>query len=175
MIRSMTCGFCLLLATPVLAQSVGEKTGVYSVIGITPSTQNFVTEAAQSDMFEIQSSKMALTSADAPTKAFAQKMIDDHTKTTAELKAAVGNGEARASLPTDMSSAQESMLAKLRDLQGANFDKQYHGAQVSGHKDAVSLFRRYSRDGADAQLKDWAGKTLPTLQQHLEMAQNLNK
>jgi putative membrane protein len=175
MIRLVTCGFCLLLATPVLAQSVGEKTGVNSVIGITPSTQDFVTEAAQSDMFEIQSSKMALASADAATKAFAQKMIDDHTKTTAELKAAVGKGEGQVTLPTDMSSSQQSMLTKLHDLQGANFDKQYHSDQVSGHKDAVSLFQRYSKVGTDAQLRNWADKTLPTLQQHLEMAQNLNK
>jgi putative membrane protein len=58
---------------PVLAQSVGEKTGVNSVIGITPSTQDFVTKAAQSDMFEIQSSKLALGSADSATKGFAQK------------------------------------------------------------------------------------------------------
>ncbi|HEX3571158.1 MAG TPA: DUF4142 domain-containing protein, partial [Acidobacteriaceae bacterium] len=73
--RLLVCGICLLVATPVLAQSVGEKTGVNSMVGITPSTQDFVTEAAQSDMFEIQSSKLALDSQDAPTKDFAQKMI----------------------------------------------------------------------------------------------------
>jgi putative membrane protein len=175
MIRLMTCGLCVLLATPVLAQSIGEKTGINSVIHVSPSTQDFVTEAAQSDMFEIQSSKMALASADAPTKTFAQKMIDDHTKTTAELKAAGGKGEAQVTLPTDMSSSQQNMLTKLHGLHGTDFDKQYHSDQVSAHKDAVSLFQRYSKDGADAQLKDWAAKTLPTLQQHLEMAQNLNK
>jgi putative membrane protein len=175
MIRLMTCGFCLLLAMPVLAQSVGEKTGVNSVIGITPSTQDFVTKAAQSDMFEIQSNKLALGSADSATKGFTQKMIDDHTRTTAELKAAVGKGKAQVTLPADMSTTQQSMLSKLHDLQGTNFDKQYHSDQVSGHKDAVSLFQRYSKDGGDVQLKDWAGRTLPTLQQHLEMAENLNK
>jgi putative membrane protein len=175
MIRLMTCGFCLSLAMPVLAQSVGEKTGVNSVIGITPSAQDFVTEAAQSNMFEIQSSKLALGSADSATKDFAQKMIDDHTRTTAELKAAVGNGKARVTLPADMSTTQQSMLTKLHDLQGTNFDKQYHSDQVSGHKDAVLLFQRYSKDGGDVQLKDWAGRTLPALQQHMEMAQNLNK
>jgi putative membrane protein len=71
--RLVTCGICLMMATPVLAQSVGEKTGVNAVVGITPSTQDFVTKAAQSDMFEIQSSKLALSSADAPTTDFAQK------------------------------------------------------------------------------------------------------
>jgi putative membrane protein len=47
--------------------------------------------------------------------------------------------------------------------------------QVSAHKDAVSLFERYAKSGENPKLKDWAGKTLPALQHHLEMAQNLNK
>jgi putative membrane protein len=175
MIRFVTCGMCLLLATPVVAQSVGEKTGVNAVVGITPTTQDFVTEAAQSDMFEIQSSKIALNTADVPTKDFAQKMIDDHTKTTAELKASVGKGEAHVTLPTAMSSSQQSMIAKLNDLHGADFDKQYHSDQVSAHKDAVSLFQRYGKGGADAGLKDWAATTAPALERHLAMAQNQNK
>ena len=162
-------------STPAMAQSTGEKTGVNAVLGITPTTQDFVTEAAQSDMFEIQSRKMALNSLDAPTKDFAQKMIADHTKTTTELQAAVSKGEARATLPTAMSSSQQSMIAKLNDLQGAAFDKQYHSDQVSAHKDAVSLFQRYGKSGTDAGLKDWAATTEPALEHHLEMAQNLNK
>lgn len=118
---------------------------------------------------------MALNSADAPTKAFAQKMIDDHTKTTAELKAAVGKGETHATLPTAMSSSQQSMIATLNDLHSADFDKQYHSDQVSAHKDAVSLFQRYGKGGDNAGLKNWAAMTRPALEHHLEMAQNLNK
>ena len=45
--------------------------------------------------------------------------------------------------------------------------------QVSAHKDAVSLFERYAKSGDDPKLKDWAGKTLPALQHHLQMAQDL--
>jgi putative membrane protein len=167
---------CLLMATtPAMAQSTGEKTGVNAVVGITPTTQDFVTEAAQSDMFEIQSSKMALNSPNAPTKDFAQKMIEDHTKTTTELKAAVSKGEARATLPTAMSSSQQSMIAKLNDLHGADFDKQYRSDQVGAHKDAVSLFQRYGKSGTDAGLMDWAATAEPVLEHHLEMAQKLNK
>ena len=175
MIRLVVCAFSLLFATSAMAQSVGEKTGINAAAGITPTTQDFVTEAAQSDMFEIQSSKMTLNSADAPTKAFAQKMIDDHTKTTNELKGAVDKGGAHVTLPTDMSSSQQSMIAKLNDLRGPDFDKQYHSDQVSAHKDAVSLFQRYGKGGDDPGLKSWAANTAPALEQHLEMAQNLNK
>jgi putative membrane protein len=46
---------------------------------------------------------------------------------------------------------------------------------VSAHKDAVSLFERYAKSGDNANLKDWAGKTLRTLQHHLDMAQELGK
>jgi putative membrane protein len=175
MIRLVTCGVSLLLATSAMAQSVGEKTGVNALAGITPTTQDFVTEAAQSDMFELRSSKMALNSADGPTKAFAQKMIDDHTKTTEELKAVVNKGEAHATLPTAMSSSQQSMISKLNDLHGANFDQQYRSDQISAHKDAVSLFQRYGKSGEDDGLKDWAAKTAPALERHLEMAQDLQK
>jgi putative membrane protein len=175
MIKLVAYGVFLLAAMPVMAQSVGEKTGVNAVVGVAPSTQDFVTEAAQSDMFEIQSSKLALNSADASTKEFAQKMIADHTKTSDELKAAVGKGEAHVTLPTAMSSSQQSMLDKLNGLHSTDFDKQYHSDQVSGHKDAVSLFQRYGKGGEDPGLKSWANTTAPALEQHLKMAQDLNK
>jgi putative membrane protein len=67
------------------------------------------------------------------------------------------------------------MLDKLRSLSGSDFNKQYKRDQVSAHKDAVSLFQRYAKGGDDAALKDWAGKTLSHLEQHLEMAQNLEQ
>jgi putative membrane protein len=175
MMRLVTGGLCLLMATPVMAQSVTEKTGINSAIGVSPSTQDFVTEAAQSDMFEIKSSNMALGSADAATKSFAQTMISDHTKTSTDLKAMLGKGGAQATLPTAPSSAQQSMIDKLQSLHGADFGKLYHSDQVSAHKDAVSLFQRYGKDGADAKLKTWASTTEPALEKHLEMAQNLDK
>ena len=55
---------CILLASPVLAQSMGEKTGVNSALGLAPKTQDFVTEAAQSDMFELASSRPLKKSTD---------------------------------------------------------------------------------------------------------------
>jgi len=55
------------------------------------------------------------------------------------------------------------MLDKLKGLNGKDFTKQYNSDQVSGHKDAVSLFERYDKGGDNPELKDWANKTLPTL------------
>ena len=181
MIRTSVFAACVIaagvLAAPAYAQSVGEKTGVNSALGITPSTPDFVSEAAMSDMFEIQSSQLAEQKAsDQPTKTFAQKMVTDHTKTSSEVKAMVSGGKVKGvELPTDMASSQKSMLDKLKGLNGNDFTKQYHSDQVSAHKDAVSLFERYGKGGDNDDLKAWANKTLPDLQGHLKMAQDLDK
>src|ERR1700687_282053 len=71
----------LMLARPVIAQSVREKTGVNSTLGIAPTTADFVKEVAVSDMFEIDSSKLAQDKGNAPERTFASLMVDDHTTT----------------------------------------------------------------------------------------------
>lgn len=168
---------CLLLATPAFAQSVsvGEKTGVNAVLGITPSTADFVKEAASSDMFEIRSSELAVQRADQPTKTFATQMIADHQKTSTEMKGMVQGGTVKAEIPATMLPSHQTMFDKLKDLNGADFTKQYHSAQVTAHEDAVSLYQRYAKGGDNEALKTWAGKTEPTLEHHLTMAKDLNK
>ena len=101
-------------------------------------------------------------------------MITDHTKTSTELKAMV-SGEMKAALPTALDDSSEKKLGKLRDSKPEDFAAEYDPVQVSAHKDAVSLFERYAKGGEDPKLKDWAGKTLPTLQHHLAMAEDMNK
>ncbi|MCG7508401.1 DUF4142 domain-containing protein [Mesorhizobium retamae] len=165
----------LLISTGAWAQSATEKTGVNSALGIAPTTQDFVTQAASSDMFEIESSKLAQERSDQATKTFAQQMVTDHTKTTTELKDLVSSGKVKATLPTAMVDAQQKTLDNLKSLQGDDFTKQYHADQVDAHEDAVDLFKRYSEEGEQPDLKAWAGKTLPHLQHHLDMANGLNK
>lgn len=165
----------VLAAYPVLAQSASEKTGVNSALGIAPKTQDFVTQAAQSDMLEIAVSKLAQANGNPSIKGFADQMVTDHTKTSAELKALVGDNKIAATLPTALDKAHQDKLDKLKKLQGADFVKEYKSMQVSAHKDAVSLFERYGQGGDNASLKAWAAKTLPALQHHLNMAQDMEK
>jgi putative membrane protein len=165
----------ILLATSAWAQSTTEKTGVNSMLGVAPSTEDFVKEAATSDMFEIESSKLALERSDEATKAFAQQMIQDHEKTTADLKGLVTSGKVQATLPAAMTDAQAKMLNDLKSMKSDEFTEKYHSEQVDAHEDAVDLFKRYGDEGEQADLKAWAAKTLPTLQHHLEMAKQLNK
>lgn len=165
-----------LFATSAIAQapapkpSMGERSGVNAVVGVTPSTQDFVTQAAVSDMFEIESSRLAQQkSTKDNVKSFASQMVTDHTKTSNELKSAA----AGVQIPAQIDSSHKSKLDKLRGLNGADFDKQYISDQQSAHKDAVNLFERYAKSGDNAGLKAWAGKTLPALQHHKEMADKL--
>ena len=84
-------------------------------------------------------------------------------------------GKVKVELPTVLDNSHQSKLDKLKGESGKNFSSDYDSQQVSAHKDAVSLFERYAKGGDNADLKDWAGKTLPTLKHHLEMAESLKK
>jgi putative membrane protein len=126
-------------------------------------------------MFEIASSKVAQSQGNPAEKKFAEQMITDHTKTSSELKRLVTGGALKVELPSQLDSAHQSKLDKLNQAKGEEFSSTYASQQVSAHKDAVSLFERYAKGGDQAELKDWAGKTLPALKHHLEMAEQLDK
>src|SRR3977135_4737165 len=97
--RSINVLGFLLLAGPALAQSAAEKTGVNSALGISPTTADFVKEVAISDMFEIESNKLAQAKGNAAEKSFASQMVTDHTKTSTELDALVSRRKAKAARP----------------------------------------------------------------------------
>jgi putative membrane protein len=173
--RTILAVACVLLAGPALAQSLGEKTGVNSALGVAPTTTDFVKEVAISDMFEIESSKLAEQKGNTQEKSFAQQMVTDHTRTSGELKGLVGGGKVQATLPTALDSSHQSKLDKLKNASGKDFSSYYNSYQISAHEDAVSLFDRYAKGGDNSALKDWVDKTLPALRHHLDMAKELGK
>jgi putative membrane protein len=170
--------FALALASAftatAFAQSVGEKTGLNSALGITPKTEDFIKEAATSDMLEIEAAKVAQQKGNAEEKKFAEQMMTDHTKTSSELKGMVPT-ELTPAIPTSLDDSSQKKLDKLRNAKPEDFSSDYDPMQVNAHEDAVSLFERYAKGGDNARLKDWAGKTLPALQHHLQMAEQLEK
>src|SRR4051812_33109737 len=140
----------------------------------TPSTQDFVNKVAISDMFEIQSSQLALSKqADEDTKPFAQKMVQDHQKTSSELKALVEASMVKLTLPATLDSEHQKMLNDLQAKDGKEFDRTYDQIQLKAHQDAVVLFEAYSKNGDNPELKNWATATLPHLKEHLSMAEKL--
>ena len=159
------------ISSDAFAQSVGEKAA--SALGMTPSAESFVKTAAISNMFEIESSKLAQERTSGKQRGFATKMVSDHSKTTAELKAIAV--QSKLEVPSAMDSSHQSKLDKLKGLKGEEFNKQYPAEQVAAHKDAVSLFERYAKGGDNKALKGFAAKYLPHLKQHLQLAEKLPK
>ena len=103
-----------------------------------------MTEAAVSDLTEIAAAKIALQKGDGDEKQFADQMVRDHTQTSTELKALVSSGDVQATLPTVPDSASQKQIDKLNaatpEVRG-----EYDPMQVSAHKSAVSLFKRYAK------------------------------
>ena len=121
--------FSLMLAlgsTAAVAETAAEKTGVNSALGIAPKTQDFVTEAAVSDMTEIAAAKVALQKGDGDEKKFADQMVKDHTQTSTELRALVSGGDVQATLPTAPDSASQKQIDKLNAASPADFRGEYN-------------------------------------------------
>ena len=103
-----------MFAAPSYAQSLGEKTGVNSVLGIAPKTEDFIDEAAMSDMTEIEAAKIAQQKGNVDEKKFAEMMLADHTKTSTELKSMVPDN-LKAAIPAALDDASQKKIAKPRE------------------------------------------------------------
>ncbi len=134
--------------------------------------KKFLKDAAQGGMAEVALSKLAIQkgSSDA-VKEYGQHMVDDHTKANSELmEVAQSKG---VTLPSDLKPADKALQAKLSRLSGASFDKLYVSSMLKDHIKDVSDFKKEANRGKDADVKSFASKTLPTLQDHLKMIQGI--
>lgn len=134
--------------------------------------RNFFVTAAEDGMAEVELGKLAQQKGSSEqVKSFGGQMVTDHTKAGDELKALAGSKG--VTLPSTPGKHQKE-IDKLAKKSGADFDRDYARHMVDAHKKAVSLFQKTAKSGDDADVKGFAGKTLPTLQQHLEHASTLN-
>jgi putative membrane protein len=135
--------------------------------------RKFVMEAAMGGMAEVELGRLAAErgSTDA-VKQFGQRMVDDHSRANSDLMQwAGGKG---ITLPTALDAKHQSLMTRMSALSGAAFDRAYAKEMVKDHNKDVALFQREASRGADADLKAFAQKTLPTLQEHLSMARTLS-
>jgi len=132
---------------------------------------NFVKEAAQGGLMEVQLGKLAQEKAgNEKVKEFGKRMEQDHSKANDELKKIASDKDIQ--LSNDLDKKHKGKVDKLTKLSGADFDKQYMGAMVSDHKEDIKKFQRVADKGKDADLKQFASQTLPTLKQHLQLAES---
>lgn len=153
-----------------MGSSQGAASSGMSASGdMTPTTaMNYVSMAGASDLYEIESSRMAMTQAQMPAvRNFAQMMVDHHTKTTQTLMAAAR--EAGMSPPPPMlMPMQRQMVDELRGTSGAAFDRLYLDQQRRAHDMALALHRNYAERGDNAALRRAAAAAVPIVQQHRE-------
>jgi putative membrane protein len=136
--------------------------------------KKFVKEAAMGGMAEVELGKLATQKGTSESvKQFGQKMIDDHTKANDQLKEVASKDNIQ--IPAALDKKHQERIDKLSKLDGAAFDKAYAKDQVKDHKNDIKDFQAEAQGGSDPNVKAFATNTLPVLQQHLQLAENLNK
>lgn len=127
----------------------------------------FVAAASSGDMYEINSSQLAQERAsNEDVLAFAQRMIEDHTRTSEQLTSLAA--EANLTLPMALGPIHQFMLAHLTGLEGDAFERAYIEQQVLAHQTAVNLFQAEAEAGQNEALRTFASENLPILQDHLQ-------
>lgn len=141
----------------------------------TLTDQKFVDKALEAGRAEVELSQLALQkSTSEKIKSFAQKMVDDHSKASLDLKT-IAQGK-NLDIPLEMDAAHTKALKKLQTLEGASFDANYIDLMVEDHDKSVSLFVAASADKKlDTQLQAFAQKILPVLREHLAHVKALEK
>lgn len=132
--------------------------------------RKFVEEAAQGGMMEVQLGAYAAAHAsNEQVKKFAQRMVTDHSKANDELKAiATSKG---VDIPKSLDPKHHQDMEKLQKADGAAFDRAYMEHMLKDHQKDVKKFETQAKTGRDPEVKAFAAKTLPTLQEHLRLAQ----
>lgn len=137
------------------------------------TAETYVQQAAMSDLFEIQSGRLALEqTASDQTRKFAQMMVDDHTKSSQNLKAAVGRVGANFVVPAALDAEHQGMLDRLASARDSSFDREYMNQQMTAHRKALALHQSYYASGDDAALREFAQKVIPVVQKHHDRLQS---
>lgn len=136
--------------------------------------KDFATKASAAGLAEVNLSNLAAVKATNPAvKEFAVHMATEHTKLNRQLVGLANRKSLR--LARTMDEKHRKLEQKLNTLKGADFDRAYMDAMLKDHEAAVKLFENESKNGKDAALKEWAGKSLPGLREHLKMARDVHK
>jgi len=144
-----------------------------STVPFVKADSMFVAEAAMGSLMEIEAGNMAQQMGSSQrVKDFGAMLVADHSKASNELKSLV-NG--RVMLMDSLPAATRKHLDAMKKMTGKAFDNHFLMMMSDDHKKDIAKFRKQSESGTDAQLKSWAGTTLPTLQKHMDTVQALRK
>jgi putative membrane protein len=149
--------------------ATGDQAGMRN---LNSQDRNFMMDAAMGGMLEVELGRLATQQgASDAVKQFGQRMVDDHSQANTELMSIASSKN--ITLPTELDARHREHVTKLQGMSGAEFDRAYARMMVSDHEKDVSEFERQSTRGMDPDLKAFASKTLPILQEHLQLARTL--
>ncbi|MDB6020156.1 MAG: outer membrane protein, partial [Pedosphaera sp.] len=163
---AVCCLFAQVGLTP--ARAANENRGQLS-----SADYKFAVAATRANESEIALAQLASQKATDPAvRQFAQRMIQDHTKANQQLGQILT--QKGVTVPTETSSSEQREMDRLEKLTGVDFDKAYMDHMVRDHKKDVKEFQKAADKSTDTDLKAFAANTLPTLQDHLKMAEDLD-
>jgi putative membrane protein len=162
--------------TPAAANSAGAASAAKAAAAapsaaLSSSDRKFIEEAARGGLAEVELGRLAAQKgASAEVKKFGQRMVDDHSKANDKLQQiASSRGVA---VPKEMDAASKREYDKLQKLSELQFDQEYMKSMVSDHQKDVKDFQKEQKAARDSDLKAFVTNTLPTLQEHLKLAQS---
>lgn len=156
-------------AAPAFARGAEQATATNQI-----SDQEFVMNAARANMAEIELGKLAETRGlSEQVKMFGKRMVDDHQKALDKLKTVATND--KIILPITLDQKDQALKERLEKLSGSAFDRAYMSAMVEDHRQDVAEFRSESLNAKAADVRQYASSTLPTLEDHLKLAQTTDK
>ena len=133
--------------------------------------RTFMLKAAQGGLAEVEAGKVAQSKAqNDAVKQFAQRMVTDHSKANDELMSLARSKN--VDVPSSLDKQHQAHMDKMNKLSGPQFDREYMKHMVDDHRKTVADFEKQARGGKDNELKSWAESKLPTLREHLKMAQS---
>jgi putative membrane protein len=168
----------LALATLTIAGMTGasaQNSSAMAASGAMPAADSaFMQKAAMGGMAEVQMGNLAQQKAASDqVKQFGARMVQDHSKANDQLKQIASSKG--VTLPATPDKKSQQAMDKMQKLSGAAFDKAYMSDMVADHKHDIAEFQKEAKSGKDADVKGFAEKTLPTLQEHLKMAEAADK
>ncbi|HLJ64579.1 MAG TPA: DUF4142 domain-containing protein, partial [Stellaceae bacterium] len=140
----------------------------------TKNTMNdrFVDKLARDGQSEVEVGQLAQQKASSPAvKSFAQRLVSDHEKANQQLMSIAG--KEGIAVPSTDKPENDPMRTKLEGLQGAEFDRAFVEAQIADHKKDIQYLEREEKEVKDPALASFIRQTLPVMESHLKMAEEL--
>jgi putative membrane protein len=148
----------------------GLATETYS--NASANDRQFLRKAVDDDLAEVEMSRLAQHKASSQqVKGFAQTLVDDHSKTKDQLEKIASNKH--IDIPKGLSAKNQATKDWLAKFSGEQFDNAYMAEMVKDHQQDVATFRYEVNSAQDVDIREFADKSLPTLESRLKQAENI--